>query len=60
MVTVKFYDKAEDGLLKFAVMVSRHNGKWVLCQHKNRNTYEWPGGHREKGEDILTCAKREL
>lgn len=60
MVTVKFYDSADDSLLKFAVMVSRHNSKWVLCQHKDRNTYEWPGGHREAGEDIFACAKREL
>ena len=60
MVTVNFYDSMDDSLLKFAVMVSRHNGKWVLCQHKDRNTYEWPGGHREPGENILDCAKREL
>ena len=60
MVTINFYDKVEDSLLKFAVMVSSHNGRWVLCRHKNRNTYEWPGGHREPDETILDCAKREL
>jgi len=60
MVTINFYDKVEDSLLKFAVMVSRHNGRWVLCRHKSRNTYEWPGGHREPDETILDCAKREL
>ena len=60
MVTVKFYDNAPDDLLKFAVMVSRHNGKWVLCRHKDRNTYEWPGGHREHGETVTDCARREL
>ena len=35
-------------------------GKWVLCKHKERNTYEIPGGHREKGETIFETAKREL
>ena len=59
MVTINFYDKVEDSLLKFAVMVSSHNGRWVLCRHKNRNTYEWPGGHRDPDETILDCAKRE-
>lgn len=60
MVKVKFYDNIEDGLLKFAVIIARAEGKWVLCKHKERSTYEVPGGHRESGEDILTTAKREL
>ena len=57
---VKFYDNIEDSLLKFAVVISKHNGKWVFCKHKRRDTYEIPGGHRENGEDILSTAKREL
>lgn len=57
---VKFYDMVEDELLKFAVIISRSNGKWVFCKHKERNTYEVPGGHREPGEDIMAAAKREL
>ena len=32
----------------------------MLCKHKERNTYEIPGGHREKGETVLEAAKREL
>ena len=36
------------------------NGKWVFCKHKERDTYEVPGGHREAGENILETAKREL
>lgn len=47
-------------MLKFAVIVSKSQGKWVLCKHRERDTYECPGGHRENGEDILTTAKREL
>lgn len=57
---VRFYDTADDSLLKFAVIVARSNGKWVFCKHKERNTYECPGGHREAGEDIDETAKREL
>lgn len=57
---VQFYDNIEDELLEFAVIVSISNGKWVFCKHKERNTYEVPGGHREKGETILETAKREL
>lgn len=57
---VKFYDTVDDALLKFAVIISQSNGKWVFCKHKERDTYEVPGGHREAGEDILETAKREL
>ncbi|MBQ8766247.1 MAG: NUDIX domain-containing protein [Clostridia bacterium] len=57
---VKFYEKVDDSLLKFAVIISKYNGKWVFCKHKDRNTYEVPGGHREENEMILETAKREL
>ena len=60
MLEVKFYDNVDDRLLKFAVIISKSNGQWVFCKHKDRNTYEVPGGHREKGELILDTAKREL
>ena len=57
---VRFYDDADDGLLRFAVIIARTGGKWVFCKHRERDTYEIPGGHREAGEDILDTAKREL
>ena len=60
LLEVKFYEKADDQLLKFAVIIARANGKWVFCKHRERDTYEVPGGHRESGEDILTAAGREL
>ena len=60
MIAVKFYDQAADELLKFAVIISKTNGKWVFCKHKERNTYEVPGGHREADETILETATREL
>lgn len=57
---VKFYDSVDDRLLKFAVIISKTNGKWVFCKHKKRDTLEIPGGHRETGEKIEGTAKREL
>lgn len=60
MLEVKFYDTADDSLLKFAVIISKSDNKWVFCKHKERNTLEVPGGHREHGESILDTAKREL
>ena len=60
MIEVKFYDNVDDRLLKFAVIISKSNGQWIFCKHKDRNTYEVPGGHREKNELILDTAKREL
>ena len=60
MLEVKFHDNVADELLKFAVIISKTNGKWVFCKHKERETYEVPGGRREVGESILETAKREL
>lgn len=60
MLKVNFYDHVEDELLKFVVIIAKANGKWIFCKHRERNTYELPGGHREKGETILEAAKREL
>lgn len=60
MVEVKFFDEADDRLLKFAVIIAKAGGKWVFCKHRDRDTYEIPGGHREPGEPIDDTAKREL
>lgn len=57
---VNFYENIDDELLKFAVIISKHDGKWVFCKHKERNTYEIPGGHREDNEQIMETANREL
>ncbi|MBQ9806535.1 MAG: NUDIX domain-containing protein [Clostridia bacterium] len=59
-VTVQFYDTVDDDKLKYAVISARYRNKWVFCKHKERNTYEIPGGHREQGETIDEAARREL
>ncbi|MBQ4557857.1 MAG: NUDIX domain-containing protein [Clostridia bacterium] len=62
MFTVTFNKLGEidESLYTRVVCVSRYNGKWVYCRHKERETWEIPGGHIESGEDWLTAAKREM
>lgn len=60
MTEVVFYEKVDDSLIKFAVIVSRYNNKWVFCRHMARSTFEIPGGHREEGETAADAAAREL
>jgi 8-oxo-dGTP diphosphatase len=60
MTEIKFYERIEDELLKFAVIISKTQNKYIFCKHKDRDTWEIPGGHREDGENIIDTAKREL
>lgn len=62
MVKVNFYElnTIEDSKLLFAVIVTKFNGQWLYVRHKDRNTWEIPGGHREEKENINDTASREL
>lgn len=62
MIEVKFFtaNEIEDGKIKFAVIMAKHQEKWIYCRHSARSTFEIPGGHREAGESVLQTAKREL
>ncbi|MFD1176002.1 NUDIX domain-containing protein [Paenibacillus puldeungensis] len=59
---VTFYDigTVADDKLKFAVIIAKYKGEWIFVQHKERNTWEIPGGRREVDEAIEDTAKREL
>jgi len=57
---VRFYNSVSDNRLRYAVIVSRSNGKWVFCKHRDRKTLEVPGGRREVNEAISETAAREL
>lgn len=43
-----------------AVIISKIQNKYVFCKHKDRDTWEVPGGHRENEENIIDTAKWEL
>ena len=60
MLEVQFYDSVPEELLRFAVIISKTEGKWVFCKHRERDTLEVPGGRREPGETIPETARREL
>lgn len=60
MICVNFYEKADSDLIRCAVIAAKYRGKWVFCRHKERKTWEFPGGHIEKGETAEAAAGREL
>ena len=62
MLTVTFSElpAVADALLRYAVITCRYRGQWVYCRHRERDTWEIPGGRREPGEAILDTASREL
>ncbi|MGX7024051.1 NUDIX hydrolase [Vagococcus hydrophili] len=62
MIKVNIYElgEIEDNFLDFAVIFTRYKNKNVYVRHKERTTFEIPGGHRELNETIEACAKREL
>ncbi len=62
MIKVNFYDidSVEDSKLLFAVIMAKYKGKWIFARHKERTTWEIPGGHREEAEQIDVTASREL
>lgn len=60
MIKIRFVEDYDDKLLRFAIIIARSHGKWVLAKHKERDSYEFPAGHRKDGEDIKDTARREL
>lgn len=59
---IRFYDagQIENDRFKYAVIYASHRGKWIFARHRDRESWEIPGGHREEGEDIGRTAAREL
>jgi len=50
----------DDSLIKFVAILVRQEELWVLSRHKQRDTWEFAGGHREVGESLDDTAAREL
>ena len=59
-MNLRILECVEDALLRYAVILARCGGDIVLCRHRERTTWEFPGGHREPGETIGEAAAREL
>lgn len=59
---VDFYpiEDVADHALKYAVIMAKYNDQWLFCRHKDRSTWEIPGGRREPEEAIFKTAEREL
>ncbi|WP_044478138.1 NUDIX hydrolase [Paenibacillus antibioticophila] len=59
---VNFYelDIIDDVKLKYAVILTKYNDQWIYVKHKERQTWEIPGGRREPHESIEDTARREL
>lgn len=45
---------------KYVVVCANYKGKWLLSQHKQRDTWETQGGHIEQNETPYQAAQREL
>jgi 8-oxo-dGTP diphosphatase len=60
---VRTYPLGELKKYRFIVIFAQYGragGGWLYARHKDRDTWETAGGHIEKGETPLDCAKREL
>ncbi|HEY8499732.1 MAG TPA: NUDIX domain-containing protein [Clostridia bacterium] len=59
---VKFYETGtiNDNKLVYAVIAAKYRGQWLYVRHRDRGTWEIPGGHREENETIYETASGEL
>lgn len=48
LTKIRFYETVEDELLKFAVILSKSQNKYVFCKHKERNTWKMPGNYNNE------------
>lgn len=62
MVNVTIYesDSEPTGEILYSIIAARYRDKWLFVRHRERSTWEIPGGHVEEGEDPDMTASREL
>ncbi|HRX14597.1 MAG TPA: NUDIX domain-containing protein [Eubacteriales bacterium] len=61
MVKIGFFvEEPQNVEMIYVVIIARYENKWIFVRHKERDTYEIPGGHIEQGESYVDAAKREL
>lgn len=56
---IKFYNTTDEAL-KYSVILAKYRGKYVFVRHRERKTWEFPGGHIELGETPEVAGAREL
>ncbi len=54
------FSDIDDTSLRYAVIASRYDNEWLYVRHRDRSTWEIPGGKRAPGESIVNTAHREL
>ena len=62
MSIVRFYDftAIPADWFQYSVIAARYQEKWLFVRHRQRDTWEVPGGHIEPGENADEAAAREL
>ena len=53
-------NEINDSPFTIALIISKYKEKWILCTHRDRETWEFPAGTREPNETIDATASREL
>ncbi|AIQ46734.1 hypothetical protein R70723_13290 [Paenibacillus sp. FSL R7-0273] len=59
-VTIHRNAEEEEVSLKYVVIAVRQGSQWIMARHKDRNTWEFAGGHIDSGEAADAAAAREL
>lgn len=61
MLNVNTYAISENNSnLKYVVIGAKYKNQWIFVRHRERETWEIPGGHIEPGETPDDAASREL
>jgi len=62
MARIRFYNSSYliGGELTYSVIAAIYDNQWIFARHRDRTTWEIPGGHIEKGESPDEAAGREL
>ena len=46
--------------LTYVIIGAREKDRWLFVRHRDRQSWEFPAGHIEPGEDTLQAARREM
>lgn len=61
-ISIEFFDTDHFDLseLTYVIIGARENENWIFVRNKDRQSWELPAGHIEKGESADEAASREL